>query len=138
MHAVLLGGAALLVVMAAVVDLKTREIPDWISITLVGLAVIAYLGGWSGLSLIGMLGGGVIGFFVSGALQLGGGDVKLLAALGMLLSPWGWLQATLWIILCGGVLAAIALIRHQKEYAYAPAIAVGFLINLTGCCPLIS
>jgi Flp pilus assembly protein protease CpaA len=60
---------------------------------------------------------------------IGGGDVKLVTALGAWLGPWGLLQALFWIALAGGVLAAVAKWRRQPDFAYVPAILAGLAIH---------
>ncbi|NJN65002.1 MAG: hypothetical protein HC882_09095 [Acidobacteria bacterium] len=82
-------------------------------------------GGWRGFLLGGLVAGVVsaIGFYAD---ALGGGDVKLLAALGSLLG----LEATLVLLvlsaMAGGVLCVLAWRRGVKEVAYVPAIAAGY------------
>lgn len=67
---------------------------------------------------------------VAAATELGGGDVKLIAGL----SAWIGLTPTfsfwLWTALAGAVCSLIALARDQKDFAYAPAIGIGFLITI--------
>jgi prepilin peptidase CpaA len=125
----------LIVVTAAVIDLRHREVPHWIPLSLLALAVVATALGWTGTSWSQLAFGALLGFALPAALfclgGLGGGDVKLLAALGALLGPWGWIQAVIWIGLAGGVLALVSLWRRQREYAYVPAIAIGLVIHLT-------
>jgi prepilin peptidase CpaA len=71
---------------AAIIDLRARRIPNWLTYTGLLLAVIArtILWGWSGL-MSGLAGvfvaGGILClFFILGAI--GGGDVKLMGAVG--------------------------------------------------------
>lgn len=137
MYDLILFIAVLLLLLATVYDLRSREIPDWISVAILILTVLTlatgqHPRGWSGAvgglglaSLIG-LGAFAIGF-------LGGGDVKLLASIGALLGPLGWLGMLFWIAFAGGSLAVVAALRGQRDYAYAPAIAVGF--SVVALCP---
>lgn len=119
---------------ASIHDLRTRQIPDWISAALLvaalgALSVGAHPAGWRGL-VIGL----VLGFSISLALYalgaLGGGDVKLLTALGAVLGPAALLSCLFWVAVAGGVLALVAKWRGQKELAYVPAIAAGLLMYL--------
>lgn len=62
--------------------------------------------------------------------KLGGGDVKVIAAVGALLGPVGLLIVLFWMAIAGGILALIAMLRGQRDYAYVPAIAAGYLAYL--------
>jgi prepilin peptidase CpaA len=78
--------------------------------------------------------GGLLGLLIGAALFrfacFGGGDAKLIVAIGALLGPVGLWIALFWMALAGGLLALIALARGQKDYAYAPAITAGFAAYL--------
>ena len=123
---------AFLVLVAAVfTDLKSREIPDVLPLLLIAIALVAHVknGGW----LDGFL-GVTLGFGVGCILfalgGFGGGDVKLIAGLG---AVFGWraeLGILFYIAIFGGVLAVLARLRHEREYAYAPAIALGLFAFL--------
>lgn len=123
-----------LVLIAAMVDLRKREIPDTIPLLLLAWAVTSTAArwhevGWASL-LLGFgagLGLGLILFCLGG---LGGGDVKLLAALGAAVGLQSLWSLLFYVALAGGVLAVIAKLRKQRELAYAPAIALGFLVFL--------
>ena len=70
--------------------------------------------------------------FVSGLILFrmggfGGGDVKLLASLGAVLGLRDELTVMFYVAVVGGMLALVALLRGQREYAYGPAIALGLL-----------
>lgn len=124
-----------LVALASVCDLRTREIPDSISIGLLGVGLIGLVTGLSGLTPLDVCLGFVVGlaatlpwFYLGG---VGGGDVKLLAALGTILGPLGLLWALLWTAIAGGVLAWIAMRRGQADFAYVPAILVGVIAAFT-------
>ena len=119
---------------ATIIDLKSRQIPDLFPVALLVLALIACSFGWTGVSFA-QAGLGILVALAFGGLLLwtggfGEGDVGLLIGLGALLGPKSFLLALLYIGLAGGVLSIVALIRGQKELAYGPAIALGFLIFL--------
>ncbi len=120
------------VLVATVYDLRSREIPDWISLLLLAWAVLATAFRLHPIGWLSLLGGLAIGFvlsllwFVLGGL--GAGDVKLLAALGAALGHVGVLFTLFWIALAGGVLGLVALSRGKRDLAYGPAIALGLFI----------
>ncbi|MFO0903152.1 MAG: prepilin peptidase [Pirellulales bacterium] len=120
-----------LAVVAAGVDLWKREIPDSISIALVGLAVVGWC--WPGQTavlhrcLLGAAGAGIAAAVALALYALGGwggGDVKLLTAVGLVVGL-SIVPILLWTALAGAALAGIAAARKQWDYAYAPAIAAG-------------
>jgi prepilin peptidase CpaA len=119
------------VLVATVYDLRRREIPDWVSLVLLGWAILATAFQWHAVGWLSLLGGLALGFgltlllFALGAM--GGGDVKLTAALGAALGYATLLPVLFWIALAGGLLALVALIRGQREIAFVPAIALGLL-----------
>lgn len=128
--------ALVLVLVATGFDLRRREVPDTISVLLLGWAVMARAirldgndHGW-GSMLAGLAVGLVCSgfFFVLGGL--GGGDVKLIAALGAVLGHPAIWPALFWIALAGAVLSLVALIRGRRDLAYLPAIALGLTIHL--------
>ena len=131
MLAVTLTAALLLLLIATICDFRTREIPDSISIAIAILAVIASSAGWLGIGLPWVAAGGIVGLMIGYTLfrfaQLGGGDAKLLASLGMLLGPVGILILLFGMAIFGGVLALVAMLRGKRDYAYAPAITAGFV-----------
>ena len=112
-------------VAAAVVDVRQRKIPNWISVPLLvsGLAFRGLTGGWPGL------GDAVAGFAVGFGILLGmwllggggGGDVKFMAAVGAWL---GWyhllfvfvLSAILVLPLVIGVLCARFLRKKPSQH----------------------
>lgn len=122
-----------LLVIAAAIDLRRREVPHWIPISLLALAILSVGFQLVELTWIDLLGGLAIGFVVPFILYLIGGieagDVKLLAALGALVGPWAMISVLIWIGLAGGVLALVSLLRGRREYAYVPAITMGFLMH---------
>jgi len=121
----------LLLLIATVCDFRSREIPDWISILISIVAVVSSSTGWLGIGLQWVILGGVVGLLVGYGLfrfaELGGGDSKLIAALGLLLGPVGIFIFLFGMAVSGGVLSLVAMLRGQRDYAYVPAIGVGFV-----------
>ncbi len=109
----------LAVLLAAVAtDVRKGLIYNWLTIpaTIVGLLLAVFQSGWSGLglSLLGILigGGGLFLPFFFGIM--GGGDVKLMAAVGALMGP-GFVGETLFAsILAGGVVGLGLMIVRGK------------------------
>ncbi len=119
------------VLLATIVDLARREIPDSISIGLVLWAIVAVCFGWLPFGweslILGFVTGlilGAIGFWLR---SFGGGDVKLLAALGAAVGFSALWMLLFWIALTGGVLGLIAKWRGERELAFAPAMALGLV-----------
>ena len=110
-------GAFLLAATACWCDVRTRRIPNWLTVpaALLGLLMATAAHGGQGAiaSAVGLL-VGVLLFFPMFALKgLGAGDVKLLGALG------AWLGASLvfgvafYTSLAGGVLAIGLMVKHR-------------------------
>jgi prepilin peptidase CpaA len=102
----------------AVKDIRARRIPNWLTYSglIAALFVRIALGGWAGLrgGLAGMLFAGGIFFLLFLLGGMGGGDVKLMAAVG----AWvGFAQVGILLIvsaIAGGLLAAGYMLVHKK------------------------
>jgi prepilin peptidase CpaA len=109
------GIAVAVALTAAVCDLRTRRIPNLLTFggTATALAFHAFVGGPAGLSMC--LAGWVLGialFFPFFAMRgLGGGDVKLLGALGAWLGPFPVLYIGFYSTLAGGIFAVAVALR---------------------------
>ncbi len=121
----------LLLLAATVCDLRLREVPDWIAIAIALVAVASAVVGWLGIGLVWIFAGGIVGLLVGYLLfrfaRLGGGDAKLIAALGLLVGPVGLVIVLFGMAIAGGVLSLVAMLRGQRDYAYVPAITAGFV-----------
>jgi prepilin peptidase CpaA len=117
-------GLAVVVVgtgLAAVIDLRTRRIPNALTgaLAVIGIGIAA-----AKLGPIG-LGGALLGCALGLAFMLpghffgatGAGDVKLFAAAGALLGPATTVQAFLYTAIIGGVLAVVIAIRRRRLQA---------------------
>lgn len=115
----------LAVVLAAVaggLDWRTRRIPNWLTIPglLVGIGMNAVASGWQGAkaSLLGaLLGLGLLLPFVL-IRSLGGGDWKLVGALGAFLGPGPLLTVLLGAVFVAGAMA-LALIIYKRRVGQA-------------------
>jgi prepilin peptidase CpaA len=122
----------LLLAVATIYDLKSRTIPDWIAVAMLGWSFVATVAGFAGTSWTGLGTGLLMGFGLGAGLfwlgALGGGDAKLIAALGAALGPVALLGVLFWMAIVGGLLALVAKWRGRQDLAYVPAIAAGLLI----------
>jgi prepilin peptidase CpaA len=104
--------------LAAVIDLRTRRIPNALTgaLAVIGVAIAA-----AKLGPIG-LGGALLGCALGLAFMLpghifggtGAGDVKLFAAAGALLGPTTTVHAFLYTAIAGGILAVAIAIRRRR------------------------
>jgi len=122
----------LLLAVATATDLRSRRVPDWVPVCL-GLAAVTgviaqrALAVWPLLAWGGVLGLGVgICLFAAGAM--GGGDVKLLTALGLACGAPLFVFTLFHTAIAGGVLALVAAAAGRREIPYVPAISVGFAV----------
>jgi len=111
-------------------DLRTREIPDVLPLALLACAVAAHALGWDHVSWGDAALGAALGLALPAVLfyagGMGGGDVKLLAALGALVGWPAVLELLLGTAVAGGLLAVIVLVlpgRHGATSNDAPASA---------------
>jgi Flp pilus assembly protein protease CpaA len=115
-------------------DWRHREIPDAIPLALLGASLLATATEASRVSWLGLAAGAGIGALVGvGGFRfalLGGGDAKLLTALGASLGPAGLtgtlVYATPWLAL----LAWRARRRGERDLPFAPCLAGGLLTAL--------
>lgn len=118
MKTVVLGGALLLSVLAAWTDLRSRRIPNWLTVPglIVGLAVNWAVGGGSGLkaSLLGA-GLGLLLLLPFVLLRsLGAGDWKLAGALGAFAGPGLLVDLLLGSVFVAGIMA-VALVIYKRR-----------------------
>jgi prepilin peptidase CpaA len=138
-----------MLVVALYYDLKQRRVPNWLtaSTAILGLVLQLALRGRTGM--LDSLAGFVLGLdillplFILG--KFGGGDLKLLAALGLLRGGVFLWRVLLLGAISGGLLAVADLMIHrelalaayglvtntyhsQRTYPYSPAIALGVLL----------
>jgi Flp pilus assembly protein protease CpaA len=110
-------------------DLRRHEISNLMVMAIVLLGVVLTATGLNGLSWLDSLGGFAVGFLLALVFYcvggLGGGDVKLLSAMGLVLGWRAELGVIFYVAIFGGFGAAIARWRKRDEFAYGPAIALG-------------
>ncbi|MFD0669606.1 A24 family peptidase [Ramlibacter sp. MAHUQ-53] len=109
------GGLIALLALAAVIDLRSGRIPNWLTVTGMGwgLAFSASQGLGTGAGLATGLAGLATGLAVMLPLYLlratGAGDVKLMAMTGAFLGTQPMLVTTLFVFIAGGVMALLHL-----------------------------
>lgn len=140
----LLALLAAILIFAAVTDLRTFTISNRLNLTIALLAPIywwsAALSPWPGVAI--QLGAGAAVFLLLAmafyAGMMGGGDVKLAAAVALWFSPAVTLKFLVFMSLAGGVLTLAVVAWHRfkrrdgrPEIPYGVAIAFGALAILT-------
>jgi peptidase A24A domain protein len=136
-----------MLVSAFVIDYKHQIIPNRLNLTLFEIGIIfAFLYGLSDVAitfnlLLGMVTGGgifllitVIGGIIYGKEAMGFGDVKLMAALGLLFGLSNIIVITLLSFLIGAILSVLLLItkiKKSSEYIpFGPFIVIGTFISM--------
>jgi prepilin peptidase CpaA len=102
---------AALVIFAAAFDLRTRRIPNWLCATglVCGFGLQTVLFQWAG-AREAILGTGLallIYIPLFAVRAVGGGDVKLMAAVGSIAGPKAWIAIFLITAIVGGVIALV-------------------------------
>ena len=140
---ILLGVLATLLVVAAVIDVRTFTISNALNVAVALLAPLYWLAvgldPWPGIAIqLGV----ALGVFLLFALafaagMMGGGDVKLAAALALWFPPLVTLKFLVLMSIAGGVLTVLVLLVHRfrgregrPEIPYGVAIAFGGLAIL--------
>lgn len=123
---------SLLLGIGSVMDIKTREIPNWISVIVAMTAIINF-------RLDNLWGIIVAVIFFSVALatgKIGGGDVKLVAALSVVCGLWGsfvlllFAQISMLIFYAGKyILCKINGKAASKSLPFVPFIFIGYLVT---------
>ncbi len=129
---------AVALLVAAIGDWRTREIPNWLNGTIALLAIPFWwsvgLSLWPGVALQIGLAAAVFGLFAIAFRfgAMGGGDVKMAAALALWLPFEGIVTLLAVMSIAGGVLTVAMLAAHrmakaagQPEIPYGIAIAFG-------------
>jgi prepilin peptidase CpaA len=141
---VLLAGLAALLVIAAVIDMRTFTISNRLNLTVALLAPVYWLSvalsPWPGIA-IQLAAGATVFAILAGAFyagMMGGGDVKLAAALALWFPPLVTVKFLVLMSIAGGVLTVLLLVWHRAmkregrpKIPYGVAIAFGALVILT-------
>lgn len=140
---ILLGILALLLVVAAVIDVRTFTISNRLNLAVALMAPLywwsAHLPLWPDIGIQVAIAAGVFALLAMAfyAGMMGGGDVKLAAALALWFSPASTLRFLVFMSIAGGVLTLVVVGLHRlkkkpgkPEVPYGVAIAVGGLLIL--------
>ena len=135
----LLASLAALLVVAAVIDMRTFTISNRLNLTVALLAPLYWLSVelsiWPGIAI--QLAAGAAGFVVLAAAfyagMMGGGDVKLAAALALWFPPGATIKFLVFMSLAGGLLTLLILVWHRaKQREGRPQIPYGVAIAFGG------
>jgi len=135
---------ATILVVAAIVDVRTFTISNRLNLAVALLAPIYWasvaLSPWPGIA-VQLAAGATVFLLLAGAFyagMMGGGDVKLAAALALWFPPLGTIKFLILMSVAGGVLTLVVLALHRArkregrpEIPYGVAIAFGGLAILT-------
>ena len=135
---------ATILVVAAIVDVRTFTISNRLNLAVALLAPIYWasvaLSPWPGVA-VQLAAGATVFLLLAGAFyagMMGGGDVKLAAALALWFPPLGTIKFLILMSVAGGVLTLVVLALHRArkregrpEIPYGVAIAFGGLAILT-------
>lgn len=140
---ILLGILALLLVVAAVIDVRTFTISNRLNLGVALMAPLywwsAHLPLWPDIGIQVAIAAGVFALLAVAfyAGMMGGGDVKLAAALALWFSPQSTLRFLVFMSIAGGVLTLVVVGLHRlkkkpgkPEVPYGVAIAFGGLVIL--------
>jgi prepilin peptidase CpaA len=103
---------------AAVSDLRSRSIPNWLTLggLVAGFVAQIALGGWAGAKAAALgFGLALLVYLPLFALRaMGGGDVKLMAAIGAAAGPQNWLAIFLITSILGGPIALVTVVMRGR------------------------
>jgi prepilin peptidase CpaA len=123
---------AAVVLAAAVFDIRSRRIPNWLTLSgvVAGIVLNSFLDvdryNWRS-ALMG-LGLALLIYFPLYLLRgMGAGDVKLMAAIGALVGPWNWFGIFLLSNVLGGAIAVLLLL--SKGRLWGTFRNLGYMLN---------
>ncbi len=117
-------------IVAATIDGTQLKVPNWLNLPMIlaGLLFWAYAGGFAGfgIALLGTF-AGIATLIVPYALKgMGGGDVKMMGALGTWVGPIVTLQAFVVSAIVGGVMGAAIILRQKGGYESLHRLVLSF------------
>src|SRR5262245_39421020 len=112
---------------AAIIDLRTRRLPNLLTASLAAIGIGIAAAGFGRVGIGAAILGCVVGlaFMLRGHIfgATGAGDVKLLAAAGALLGPGDTLYAFLYTAVAGGALALLIALSRRRLHTTLGATA---------------
>ncbi len=133
----LIAALCMLLIAAAITDLRSRIISNRLNIAIAALAPLWWLANgldpWPGMAIQLLLGAIVFalfaGLFALG--MMGGGDVKLLGALALWFSVQTTLSLLMLMAILGGVVTLLTVVHHRvRKKPGQPEIPYGVAISL--------
>jgi prepilin peptidase CpaA len=142
LQAVCLALLLAMLVAAAVSDLRQRRIPDtlclWLALPVMPYGIAA---GWHLADYAAHLGSGLalggLAYTAFGLRLLGGGDVKMMTALGLWLSPSAAIDTLVLATLAGAVLG-VMIARRYRHRLSRPSVPYGMAIAFAGATQVIA
>lgn len=135
----LAGALCALLAVAAVTDIRSRIISNWLNLAVVALAPLFWIANglsfWPDMVLQIALAAAVFGIFAAlfALGMIGGGDVKLLAALALWLPLQPMMMLLVIMSVLGGAVTLITVIHHRiGRRAGRPEVPYGVAISLAG------
>ena len=109
---------ALVAGLSAISDLRTRTIPNWLTVGGLGLAALVQMAanGWPGAKAAALGFGVAMLIYIPLYLLrvMGGGDVKMMAAIGAAAGPGNWLAIFLITSILGGPIAIVTILLRGR------------------------
>ncbi len=110
--------AALITLIAAVTDVRSQRIPNWLTLPALLLAPVVYgiAFSWRGLagSLFGLFACGLLPYMAFRKGGMAGGDVKLFAAIGAVTGVALGIEAEFYAVIVAGIFALLQLAIRGK------------------------
>ncbi len=117
-----------LLIVIAVIDARTYRIPDYLSLAVAILGLFSFRGQDAIIGAVAVSGLILVLALRKGNSSIGGGDIKLIAALGFVLGFWGVMWSVTIALIAFLVVYALFYRKPEKAYALAPYLAFGSII----------
>jgi len=139
LHLIPLWLAFALTVYAAVVDIRTREVPDWITVVLVLVGLASWGMGWHPSKFLYLILGAAVPAIIGGLIMwqnpvvLAAGDWMLLIGLGAVVGFPSIMFLFVVMIFAGGAMGLVVMALQRlhgtsNDFPYVPAITTAMFI----------